>query len=112
MLRSFDCKYLRQEHDSQLDTVLIGDDFILPDKGISIGNQRWRWNYKSFLTIESTHAWMLKNGYNCLIFDEDSLEGRIPSIDGDSFIKEYKQGRYFKRRSKIKSGQTLVFKLK
>jgi hypothetical protein len=113
ILKSLGCKYFfKDDIITKFDTVLIGDDFILPDKYIKIGNQPWRRNYKSFLTIESTKAWMLKNGYKCLIFDEDSLLKRIPSIDGDSFRQEYKQGKLFAKKAKASSHQTLVFSMK
>jgi hypothetical protein len=111
ILMSLGCGYLETSQTDRIDTILIGDDFIDPSSSGAIGQQPWRKDFQPFRNIVETRAWMAENGYKCIVFDERSLEGRIPGMDSASFKNEYENGLLFRSRIKTASYDTYVFKI-
>jgi hypothetical protein len=96
---------------NEIDTLLIGDDFVDPDNYTHIGHQGWRKNYKPFTNPQNTSTWMRTNSFNCVIVDENSLGGRLPGFDLGAWKKEYNQKWVFKNAWKLPRSETYVFTL-
>jgi hypothetical protein len=111
VLYSYKCRAAQAELPNEIDTLLIGDDFVSLDTYASIGHQAWRKNYKPFTNPQNTSAWMRANSFNCVIVDEDSLSNRLPGFDLGAWKEEYSRKRFFKKASKLAESETYVFLL-
>lgn len=111
-LESFGCNYLGLANNDDVDTVLVGDDFVDPSTTKKIGVQEWRNQYAPFQNLPAAKQWMLANEYNCIILDEPSLGGRIPGVDFSLWRKELEKGDLFSRRWSSKNFKTYVFAIK
>ena len=96
---------------NEIDTLLIGDDFVEPYNYTSIGHQEWRKNHKSFTNPQNTSNWMKDNSFNCVIVDEYSLLARLPGFDLGAWKKEYNRKSFFKMAWKLPRSETYVFVL-
>jgi hypothetical protein len=108
VLLSYKCRDAQAAPD-EINTLLIGDDFIDPDNYKAIGHQAWRKDYKPFSNPQNTSSWMRANSFNCVIVDEHSLSGRLPGFDLGAWKQEYNRKRSFKVAWKLPRSETYVF---
>lgn len=111
VLDSVGCIYLNSGDGHGVNTVLVGDDLVDPSRAMKIGIQAWRWEYTPFQSPDKARQWMIANQFKCIVLDEVSLAGRIPTLNYELWKKEYESGFIFPRRWRSSQSGLYVFSL-